>query len=359
MTRSLWGRLTLALLVCALTLIVALVVLVDPFEIYHKATAFIPPIDNGTQSYSNAGIAKSYDYDSVIIGSSMTENFRPSQLDAALGRRFVKLCINGGSAFNHKQMMEMAFSTHEIRTVLYGLDLDSLSFFYTAPKTEMPTYLYDDDLFNDVQYWFNQSILARYISKCLRTLGQSDPDQRDTMYTWGDTYAFGADAVFRDVTLRTDEVEQTPLEAHPSLSQQFRLNVEHNIIPYIEAHPDTQFIFFFPPYSLVHWYTFYAEGRLHDNLMQKQAVFERLCAYDNVRFYDFQAKLDWILNLDHYIDPMHYGAHINAQIVDLIAQDQCRVTSVDQIKASADVLLAHVEQLRTLGAWPDSFNPLP
>ena len=72
MTRSQWGRLTLTLLIGALVLIVALVVLVDPFEVYHKATAFIPPIESGTQSYSNAGIAKTYDYDSIIIGSSMT-----------------------------------------------------------------------------------------------------------------------------------------------------------------------------------------------------------------------------------------------------------------------------------------------
>ena len=97
MTRSQWGRLTLTLLIGALVLIVALVVLVDPFEVYHKATAFIPPIESGTQSYSNAGIAKTYDYDSIIIGSSMTENFRPSQLDAALGGRFVKLCVKGGT----------------------------------------------------------------------------------------------------------------------------------------------------------------------------------------------------------------------------------------------------------------------
>ena len=83
MSRKQWAILTLALLLSVLGTIVGAVVLVDPFEVYHKATAFIPPITNSTQSYSNAGIAKSYDYDSVIIGSSMTENFTPSQLTAA------------------------------------------------------------------------------------------------------------------------------------------------------------------------------------------------------------------------------------------------------------------------------------
>lgn len=359
MTRSLWGKLTLTLLIGALSLIVASVVLIDPFEVYHKATAFIPPIESGTQSYSNAGIAKSYDYDSIIIGSSMTENFLPSQLDSALGGRFVKLCVNGGTPFNHKQMMDMAFASRDIKTVFYGLDVDALSFFYTTPKAEMPTYLYDDNLFNDVQYWFNQSVLLKYIPKCLKTLGQTDPGQRDAMYSWGADFAYGADAVLRGAQFVTEEVAQAPLEEHPALSQQSMLNIEHNFIPYVEAHPDTQFVFFFPPYSLMQWYTFYTRGQLHYNLMQKQAACERLIAYDNVRIYDFQANLDWILNLDHYVDHEHYGAHINEAMVSLIAQDQYRITDVSQIQANAAVLLDYVDRLRALGAWPDSFDTTP
>lgn len=359
MTRSQWGRLTLTLLIGALVLIVALVVLIDPFEVYHKAAAFIPPIESGTQSYSNAGIAKTYDYDSIIIGSSMTENFRPSQLDAALGGRFVKLCVNGGTPFNHRQMMEMAFASHEIKTVLYGLDVDALSFFYKTPKAEMPTYLYDDELLNDVQYWFNRSVLAKYIPKCLRTLGQTDPHQRDTIYSWGEDFAFGADAVLSGAVISGEEVAQAPLEDHPVLSQQSRLNVEYNLLPFIEAHPETQFIFFFPPYSLMQWYAFYAQGQLVDNLMQKQAAAERLLAYDNVKIYDFQANLDWILNLDHYVDFEHYGAHINEQIVSLIAQDAYRITDAEQLRESAAVLMSYVDRLRALGAWPDAFDALP
>ena len=357
MTHSQWGKLTLSLIIGLLTLIVASVVIVDPFEVYHKATAFIPPIESGTQSYSNAGIAKSYEYDSIIIGSSMTENFRPSQLDELLGGRFVKLCINGGTPFNHKQMMDIAFSTHDVRRVFYGLDVGALSFFYTQPKAEMPTYLYDDNLFNDVQYWFNQSVLVKYIPKCLKTLGQTDPHQRDAMYTWGQTFAYGKDAVLRE-PIRTQEVAQAPMEEHPRLSQQSMLNIEHNFIPFIEAHPDTEFIFFFPPYSLMQWYSFYTQGQLHHNLMQKHAVAERLLAYDNVKLYDFQTQLDWILNLDHYVDYEHYGAHINAEIIELIAQDQCRVTDPAQIRETSSVLIDYVDRLRRHGAWPDSFDAL-
>ena len=358
MTRSQWGKLTLSLIISALVLIVAAVVIIDPFEVYHKATMFIPPIESGTQSYSNAGIAKSYDYDSIIIGSSMTENFRPSQLDELLGGRFVKLCVNGGTPFNHKQMMDMAFDTHDVKRVFYGLDVNALSFFYKTPKAEMPTYLYDSDLSNDVQYWFNQSVLAKYIPKALKTFGKTNPNQRDAMYSWGQDFAYGAQAVLRE-PISTREVAQTPLIDHPKLSQQSMLNVEYNIVPFIEAHPDTEFIFFFPPYSLMQWYSFYSMGQLHENLMQKQAFTERLLAYDNVKIYDFHAELDWILNLDHYVDYEHYGAHINDEIVRMIADDRCRVTDTAQLRQAADVLIDHVDRLRRNGAWPDSFDSIP
>ena len=358
MTHSQWGKLTLALIIFSLAAIVSSVVIIDPFEVYHRSTAFIPPIESGTQSYSNAGIAKSYDYDSIIIGSSMTENFRPSQLDELLGGRFVKLCINGGTPFNHKQMMDIAFDTHNVKRVFYGLDIEGLSFFYLQPKAEMPTYLYDDHLFNDVHYWFNQSVLGKYIPKCLRTLGQTDPDQRDTMYTWGQDFAYGPQAVLRK-PIQSKEVAQQPLEDHPKLSQQSMLNIEHNFIPIIQAHPDTEFIFFFPPYSLMQWYSFYMEGQLHYNLMQKQAVTERLLGYDNVKLYDFQAQLDWILNLEHYVDYEHYGAHINDEIVRMIAADQCRITDTAQVQTTAAVLIDHVDRLRHNGAWPDSFDSIP
>lgn len=352
MTRKRWSVLTLALLLSALLLIVSAVVLVDPFEIYHRATAFIPPITNGTQAYSNAGIAKNYAYDSVIIGSSMTENFTPSRLDALLGGHFVKLCINGGSPFNHKQMMDMAFATHDVRRVLYGMDVDALTYFYTTPKAEMPDYLYDDDLFNDVHYWFNKTVLARYIPLCLRTLGQTDPDQRDTMYTWGDLYAYGKDAVLRQAPFTPGHVDQDAPQADPQLSQQSKLNVQYNILPYLREHPDTAFTIFFPPYSLLYWHAFYAGGDLGYHLTQKEALVRELLAFDNAQIFDFQSEMTWITDLSNYIDARHYGPQINDAIAEAIAEGRYRVTSVEDVQKNDAALRDACESLALCAQWP-------
>lgn len=352
MTRKRWGLLTLGLLLLALGLIVASVVLIDPFEVYHKATAFIPPIEGGTQAYSNAGIAKSYAYDSVVIGSSMTENFRPSRLDELLGGRFVKLCINGGSPYNHKQMMDMAFATHDVRRVLYGVDIEALTYFYTTPKTEMPDYLYDFNPFNDVRYWFNKSVLARYIPACLRTLGQTDPGQRDAMYAWGDLYEYGEEAVLRQTPIVACAVEQDPPARQPALSQQSRLNVEYNILPYLRDHPDTEFLFFFPPYSLARWYEFYRDGVLGYHLEQKEALVAALLACPNARVFDFQAEMGWITDLSNYIDAGHYGPWINDAMAEAIAGGRRELTALSQAQQNDAVLREAAEAVALAGSWP-------
>ena len=354
MTRKQWGVFTLALLDACLLAIIGTVVLVDPFEIYRKAEHYIAPIENGTQNYSNAGIAKSYDYDSVVIGSSMTENFTPSQLDSLLGGSFIKLPINGGSPFNHAQMMELAFRTHDVQRVLYGVDVEALTWFYSTPKCEMPDYLYDDNLFNDVQYWFNKTVLAKFIPRCLATLGQSDPAQRDSMYNWGGLYEYGEEAALREVKLSLKKKKQD--EHAPVFSVQSQLNVEHNYLPYIQAHPDTEFTFFFPPYSLAKWYTFYQKKNFEYHLTQKAALVQTLLPYENVKIYDFQAELDWILNLDNYIDSSHYGPWINDAMVEAVAKDEYRVLSVDDILSNNQVLRDHLAYLVSCGAWPDDFS---
>ena len=356
MSRKQWAILTLALLLSVLGTIVGAVVLVDPFEVYHKATAFIPPITNSTQSYSNAGIAKSYDYDSVIIGSSMTENFTPSQLDRLLGGSFVKLCVNGGTPFNHKQMMDMAFSKQDIKTVLYGLDIDYLTYYYTSSKADMPEYLYDDNLFNDVAYWFNKSILAKYIPQCLKTFGQQNPALRDTMYSWGTLYPYGKDRALAGLSITDQVVSQKNDGCSAILDTAYRLNLEHNCIPLLKAHPDTQFLFFFAPYSLAEWYRFYREGTLAYYLQQKEAVAEALLPYPNVKIFDFTAETDWILNLDHYIDAAHYGPWINDAMVEHIARDEYRVTDTETVRRNNQLLRDHVDYLVSCGTWPDDFS---
>ena len=74
MKRKSWTFLSLTMLLGAFLLLSSIVIFVDPFQIYRLADLYRPPIDNTTQVYSNAGIVRNFEYDSAIVGTSVTEN---------------------------------------------------------------------------------------------------------------------------------------------------------------------------------------------------------------------------------------------------------------------------------------------
>ena len=135
---------------------------------------------------------------------------------------------------------------------------------------------------------------------------------------------------------------------------QDNMDPAHNLYP---AHSQNrqkirQFIFFFPPYSLLSWYQTYENGTLELDLHQKQALIEVLLAYDNVQVYDFQARADWICDLDNYIDTRHYSGAINDAMAEEMAAGLSRVTDAAQLEANNDVIRALAAQIAEAGDWP-------
>ena len=61
MNRKTWAVLCLTGLISAVCFLSALVIFIDPFQVYRLATRYMPPIDNTTQVYANAGIVRHYE----------------------------------------------------------------------------------------------------------------------------------------------------------------------------------------------------------------------------------------------------------------------------------------------------------
>lgn len=235
MKRKTWALASLALLLAAIAAICLTVIVIDPFQVYRPATRYLPPIDRTTQVYANAGVARSYAYDSAVVGTSVTENFRPSQMDSLLGGRFIKLCTSAGTAYNHALLMDLAFRTHDMRRIVYGLDVYSFIARLDQTGSDVPLYLYDDSLLNDVSYWLNRSVLATFLPRCLSAWGQKQDDSiRDSMYCWAGQDEYGSVALY---TARFTAPEN-PLPADAYI-RQAQANLDAHLLPYVAAHPET------------------------------------------------------------------------------------------------------------------------
>ena len=347
MKRKTWALLCLAALVSALVLLSAAVIAVDPFQIYRRAERFLPPIDNTTQVYANAGIVRHYDYDSAIVGTSVTENFRPTQMDEQLGGRFMKLCTSAGTAYNHALLLNLAFDTHALRRVVYGIDVYSFIADLDETGSEVPLYLYDDSLLNDVQYWLNRSVIASFLPRCLRAWGQTQDDSlRDSMYCWAGQDEYGQAALYNARFTPPASIRPAEPDVQAALA-----NLQTHVLPFIEAHPQTQFDFFFPPYSAAEWSNMQSKGTLESMLALRGVIYDTLCGYDNVRVFDFAARADWVLDLSNYKDTLHYGQWINDEIVTCIAQGDGVVTDRTALDRATAQLREWAAALIDAGGW--------
>ena len=105
MTSAKWLKLTALWVVAGLLGIGGLVIVVDPFFHYHGPIAGFPyQIDN--QTSQNPGMARHFQYDSVMLGSSMTVNFESKWFAEEMGLDMVKLCYNGAYPRDIYNIME-------------------------------------------------------------------------------------------------------------------------------------------------------------------------------------------------------------------------------------------------------------
>ncbi len=68
--------------------------------------------------------------------------------------------------------------------------------------------------------------------------------------------------------------------------------------------------------------------------------------------YDFQARADWICDLDTYIDTRHYSGAINDAMAEAMAAGENRIADAAQLEANDDLIRNLVEQIVSAGEWP-------
>lgn len=325
-------------ILCAvLGLTAALVVWVDPFFQYHKPLkTFHYVIDN--QISQNPGMIKSFDYDSVILGSSMTVNFDTDLFAGAMGLNTLKLSVNAAHPLDISDTLALVRKyNQEVDTVFIGIDPLNYHAEPGSVAYGYPEYLYDANPFNDVSYLFNRDVIVDYIIK--PQLKREDTPLNQVYWSW-QYMGFGRETIAETYTAPEMSGVTLPPDA---FMENTIYNMEHYIQPHIEEMADTQFVVFFPPYSILYWYNCMAEGSIPAYMAETGEIMERLLAYPNVQVYFFQNNYEYITNLDNYCDYTHYNHDMNDYMTRCFADGTYRVTQEDYravLQAMQDWLLS-------------------
>lgn len=290
-----------------LFLAAAVVVIFDPFYHYHGPVLGLKAVVTKSE-YQCIGTIRNFDYNSVLCGSSTAENYNNHWFDEAFGTKTVKAIKSSGTTADLKYYLDEAFATHELQYVFYSLDLFALD---GDPETNfvndsMPLYLFDHNPFNDVKYVLNKDVIFEDIPYLL-AMNLAGGYDEGTSYNWWQYKSFSEEETLSHYE-RSDEVRPilTKEEYQPGVDGNLDL-----IVSMVEAHPETRFIFFLPPYSMLWWDSVNRSGQLNEYLYAREQVMERLVPFENVNIYDFQGEEEIVLNLNNYMDPVHFSAAVN------------------------------------------------
>lgn len=143
---------------------------VDPYFHFHKPKTNKYYYRLSTERSQNDGIIRHFDYDAMIIGSSMAENFKTSDADNIFNCKFIKTPFAGGSYKEMNDAIKKAIKVNkDLKLVIRCLDYYMILNKPDLMRTDLgtyPTYLYDDNPFNDVEYLFNRDIVLKRCYLC-------------------------------------------------------------------------------------------------------------------------------------------------------------------------------------------------
>lgn len=318
-----WCQSFFVFFVLLLTVFGGLTVVLDPYFHYHKPLESLSyRIYN--ERYQNDGIVKHFDYDAMITGTSMVQNFKTSEMDALFGTTAIKIPFSGAAYKEISENIERAISANpDLKMIIWGLDYNRFYGDFNATRYDSyPTYLYDSNPFNDVNYFFNKSVTIgdTYYNVIAFTKNGGQTTTFDEYNNWNSAHTFGKEAILSQMTRPDKSADKAYSKLNPE-------NMEENVLSLVKAHPEVEFYLFWTPYSIISFDLENQNGTLKNILKWEKEAIELTFPYENLRLYSFFDDFDVIVNLDNYKDQLHYSEDVNSYILQSMANGEHEIAA--------------------------------
>ena len=306
--------------VVLLGLCAGIVRLVDPFFHYHT------PDPKGEvwfdQRAQGAGLLRSQEYKTVLMGSSLAANYRPFWFDVFYDTTTVKITFPNGGFREFGQALDYAYTRQDLDRVIFGLDANLLARSPAEEPDQLPDYLYDDSPWNDAAYLLNKDVLLRSGYTLLKkAAGETQPIQ--DAFLWDGNVFFSKELALAGY----ERPEATGVtESADAFLENCRANLAE-VTTWLETHPDTEFIFFMSTYSILFWDKMDRLGQTEAMLTMLEEATATLLAYDNAEIQFFMADREMISNLDNYADHIHIAGRVTYQMAQAMPTGQYVLTA--------------------------------
>ncbi len=336
MSSKKWVFITVAVTWIVFICCIILVVTIDPYLHYRiPDNGLRYSLTSGRQRYLNDGIIRHFEYDAVITGTSMTENFKTTELDKVWGGvNSIKVPFAGG---HYKEINDTCKRIFEVcpnvKMIVRGLDLSLLVEDKDSSRYDnFPDYLYNDKVIDDINYWLNKMTI---LEGCVQNVFFHSVLTKDEGNFWGtfsfDEYSrwqeyfnFGKEYVLssyvrpeksESITKMTKKEKEMVLE-----------NVRQNVTELADEHPETRFLLFFTPYSICYWDSLEREGKLEWEIEAQKIAIEEILKSDNIELYSFCNNFEMVTDLNNYKDIAHYSGDVNSRMLVWMKKGDYRLT---------------------------------
>ena len=311
-------------LAAAIAAIAAFDFIVDPFQQYRKPSWYMPHFYRTLQRHINPGLAKNYDYDTVITGSSMMENYSNAEAGRILEGHTINLAMGAATAYELRHLLNTVIATGKAKHIVFDMNYNA---FAGSPSSQvvsesLPLYLYDRNPFNDLHYLLQWQTLSKSLEIVTGSVRSGFSIDADRPWYWADRYPFSKKTVLQDLDIR--DLNRTYRQSARTLDGMLA-SFETNLLPIFRSHPDVRFSLVYPPYSALVWRDFAQRNQVDVTLAFRRRVFEALRGLPNVSLHDFQTRRDWITNLDHYKDIYHFSPMVSRDMLISVARGTDRV----------------------------------
>ncbi len=337
-----------------LVLLGGLTVFADPFFVYHKPSKYMRhDLVNNDEYYCIPGMIRNFDYDAIICGTSMTENFKPTLFDEYFGTKSIKIPIENSGYCETTRALNKAFALKNIRIVLRSLDMTTFFSVHDAKgrvyEYEQTQHLWDDNLLNKHKYLYNKDVLLSKTIPVVQTynINANYRFDQDMMYEWNDRFydKRGGYNVMKRAQLINmslpiaNNVQNTSNDGACITSVYDYLseleieviseNIQKNFIDLANEHKNTRFVLFLTPYSVLFYGNEKSNGNLERHFAAEKYIIDMLLECNNIEVYSLNLNLEYIANLNNYIDPYHYLGDMNDMILYSIANNENKITKTN------------------------------
>lgn len=306
------------------------------------------------EAYATAPrLLSDYEYDLLMLGSSMARNYYIDDIEKAFGGKALKISAAGASSYDLKKLFDTAVDAKgdKLKRVIYLLDIYAIN--KTLCNYKEFENMYDKDHWRDYRYLFGRqtfSSMIYLVKRKLRPKGkralQAIPnlmfstEHKKTRYSKA------------EVISSTRSCEKTKHRQNPCRAG-YEAVLKSEILNIFDDHPEIEFTVIVPPYSLYAYCLSERFGEADDLLKQKTAVLKEILKRKNVRVFDFQCDEEIVCNWNYFTDIQHYSSGLARRILNWVVNGQFELRTPEDIERNEAALRKLVKD-----AMPQFYNDI-